>query len=193
MPDTLTTHLAVATCIGCGARSRSGECADGCVDVALDLVDVADLALVVERAEALTTRTTALRELALVVARDAPFTWATVRERAHKVVLLPVPPVPDLAVIEAWGCPRCGRIDAPQPCLGVCVRHPGVVADVSEYRRLAEITAQLVADDHAFTTLARLLATVTPRPGHEQSTLTAVRSRAQELLSQPRAEPIRAS
>src|SRR4051794_41336589 len=68
--DTLTGHLTVATCIGCGARSRGGECPDGCADVALDLVDLADAA---ERAEALEARVAALRELALTVAGDAPF------------------------------------------------------------------------------------------------------------------------
>ena len=70
--DTLTGHLTVATCIGCGARSRAGECPDGCADVALDLVDLVDVA---EWTEALEARVAALRELALAVAGDPPFTW----------------------------------------------------------------------------------------------------------------------
>jgi hypothetical protein len=180
--DTLTGHLTVATCIGCGARSRAGECPDGCADVALDLVDIVDLADVAERTEALEVRVAALRELALAVAGDQPFAWANVQEQAREAVRLPVPPEPDVAVIEAWGCPRCGRIDAPQPCLGVCVRRPGVVAGASEYRQFAERSARLAADDRTFTGLARLLATVTPRPGQEESTMAAVRSRARELL-----------
>jgi hypothetical protein len=180
--DTLTGHLTVATCIGCGARSRGGECPDGCADVALDLVDVVDLADAAERAEALEARVAALRELALTVAGDAPFAWAEVHERAQEAIRLPVPPEPDIAVIEAWGCPRCGRIDAPQPCLGVCVRRPGAVADASEYRRFAERSEQLAPDDGALTGLARLLATVTPRPGHEESTVMTVRARARDLL-----------
>ena len=154
MRDTLTGHLTVATCIGCGARSRGGECPDGCADVALDLVDIVDLADAAERAEALEARVAALRELALAVAGDAPFAWAEVHERAREAIRLPVPPEPDIAVIEAWGCPRCGRIDAPQPCLGVCVRRPGAVADASGYRRFAERSEQLAADDRALTGLA---------------------------------------
>jgi hypothetical protein len=180
--DTLTGHLTVATCIGCGARNRAGECPDGCADVALDLVDIVDLADVAERTEALEDRVAALRELALAVAGDRPFAWAAVHERAREAIRLPVPPEPDIAMIEAWGCPRCGRIDAPQPCLGVCVRRPGAVADVSEYRAFAERSAQLAAEDQTFTGLARLLATVTPRPGQEEPTMAAVRSRARELL-----------
>ena len=43
MDTTLTRHLPVATCIGCGARSHNAECADGCTDLPLDLVDVDDL------------------------------------------------------------------------------------------------------------------------------------------------------
>jgi hypothetical protein len=64
----------------------------------------------------------------------------------------------------------------------VCVRRPGAVADVSEYRAFAERSAQLAAEDQTFTGLARLLATVTPRPGQEEPTMAAVRSRARELL-----------
>lgn len=180
--DTLTGHLTVATCIGCGARSRGGECPDGCADVALDLVDLDGLADAAERVETLEARVAALGELALVVAADAPFVWAEVCERARAAIRLPVPPEPDVAVIEAWGCPRCGRIDAPQPCLGVCVRRPGAVADASEYRRFAAQSERLAAEDRALTGLARLLATVTPRPGHEESTVVTVRSRARELL-----------
>jgi hypothetical protein len=70
----------------------------------------------------------------------------------------------------------------PQPCLGVCVRRPGAVADASEYRRFAERSEQLAPDDGALTGLARLLATVTPRPGHEESTVMTVRARARDLL-----------
>jgi hypothetical protein len=180
--ETLSGHLTVATCIGCGARSRGGECPDGCADVALDLVDVADLVDAAERVEALEARAAALGELVLIVAADAPFVWAEVRERARAAIRLPVPPEPDVAMIEAWGCPRCGRIDAPQPCLGVCVRRPRAVADVSEYRRFAARSEQLAAEDRTLTGLARLLATVTPRPGQEESTVLAVRSRARELL-----------
>ena len=84
MSDTLTGHLTVATCIGCGARSRAGECPDGCADVALDLVDIVDLADVAERTEALEDRVAALRELALAVAGDPPFAWAAVHERAAR-------------------------------------------------------------------------------------------------------------
>jgi hypothetical protein len=97
--DTLTGHLTVATCIGCGARNRAGECPDGCADVALDLVDIVDLADVAERTEALEDRVAALRELALAVAGDRPFAWAAVHERAREAIRLPVPPEPDIAMI----------------------------------------------------------------------------------------------
>ena len=150
--------------------------------MALDLVDVVGLADAAERVEALEARVAALGEVALVVAAEAPFVWAEVRERARKAIRLPVPPEPEVAVIEAWGCPRCGRIDAPQPCIGVCVRRQGAVADASEYRRFAARSEQLAAEDRALTGLARLLATVTPRPGQEESTVVTVRSRARKLL-----------
>jgi hypothetical protein len=178
----LTRHLAVATCIGCGARSHSAECPDGCTDQALDLVDAGALAALAGRAEALEVRVAALRDVAHTAAADAPPGWSVLRERARVALRLPVPVEPEIEIIEAWGCPVCGRVDAPQPCLGICVRQPGEVADAAEYRPLTRRTEQAATADRALERLVRLLATVTPRPGREELTLAQVRSQARSLL-----------
>ena len=70
MDTTLTRHLPVATCIGCGARSHNAECADGCTDLPLDLVDVDDLVAIATRAEALEERVAELREVARALVED---------------------------------------------------------------------------------------------------------------------------
>ena len=66
----LTHHLPVATCIGCGARSHSADCTDGCTDLPLDLGDVDDLVAIATRAEALDDRITELRELVRALASE---------------------------------------------------------------------------------------------------------------------------
>lgn len=181
---TLTRHLPVATCIGCGARSHEGQCDDGCTDLPLDLVDVDDLVAIATRAEALEDRVATLRETVCALADDAPTDWTALKERARAAVQIAVPEAPEPDVIEGWGCPQCGRVDAPQPCLGICVRRPGLVADVAEYREYAEHAQRMAEIDRTLMAFAHVVAGVRPRPGREQQTLESLRSRARELLEQ---------
>ena len=79
-------------------------------------------------------------------------------------------------IVEAWGCPDCGRIDAPRPCLGVCERRPLLMADAGEYRRLARAADELRAEVDELASRARLIANVKARPGHEETTMAALRA-----------------
>jgi hypothetical protein len=187
MTETLAGHLTVPTCIGCGARHRDGECPEGCSDVPLDLVDAADIKALMAATEAREIRIAALRELAETVAAGAPVDWAALRDRARAALRLPapdLPAVPEIEVVQAWGCPRCGRVDAPQPCLGVCIFRPRTVADAREYRQLAPRAEQAATTDRALSGIARLISTVRPRPGQDEATLTAVRARTRHALDQ---------
>jgi|SRR5215217_3886109 len=167
------TRLTVAACIGCGARSRAGACADGCEDVPLDLVDAGHVDALAEHVAALEQRVRGLRALA----GDAGAGLPVLRQRARAALRTPVPPrEPEAPIVEAWGCPDCGRIDAPQPCLGVCERRPLLMADADEYRRLALAADALAAEERALARRARLVANVTARPGHEAATTEALRA-----------------
>jgi hypothetical protein len=182
MAEKLTGHLTVATCIGCGARNRAGECPGGCSDVALDLVDADDLQALTAATDAREIRIAALQKLALTLADRTAVGWKALQDRARAAMRPATPDAPDIEVIEAWGCPRCGRIDAPQPCLGICIRRPGTVADAREYRELAPRAERAAAADQALSGLARLILAVTPRPGREDATIAAVRARARHAL-----------
>ena len=92
-------------------------------------------------------------------------------------------------MIEGWGCPRCGRVDAPQPCLGICVRRPGLVADVSEYREYAAHAQRMAETDRTLSAFGHVVGGVHPRPGREQQTVESLRSRARELLERTAAAP----
>ena len=111
MTETLTSHLTVATCIGCGRRNRAGECPQGCPDVPLDLVDDAALQALAAATEARAIRIAPLQELAETVAAGAAVGWPALQDRARAALRLPAPNLPDIEIIQAWGCPRCGRID----------------------------------------------------------------------------------
>ncbi len=185
MTEVLPGQLVVARCIGCGARNRDGDCPEGCSDLPLDLVDGADLQALSVAIEAREARIAALRELAHMLTGSAPVGWTALQERARAALQLPAPELPHLELIQAWGCPRCGRIDAPQPCLGICVRRPGTVVDVRDYRRLAPRAERAAAADQALAGPARLLLTVTPRPGREDACITALRARAHHVLPGP--------
>jgi len=182
MDTTLTRHLPVAPCIGCGARSHEAQCADGCTDLPLDLVDVDDLVVIATRAETLEERVAELSEVARALVEDDPVDWAAVQQRARAAVLIAVPEAPEADVIEGWGCPRCGRVDAPQQCLGICIRRPGLVADVAEYREYAAHAQRVAETDRALSRFAHIVAGVRPRPGREQQTVENLRARASELL-----------
>jgi hypothetical protein len=182
MPATISGRLAVATCIACGARSRAAECPEGCVDLAIDLVEVAEIDALADRLAALEARIAALSEVAEALAAEGACDVESLRDAARAALQLKVPPADrDIKVVQAWGCPRCGRIDAPQPCLGVCVRRPVLMADASEYRTPAEQAERAARRDRALSELARLVAYVNPRPGHEERGLAALRARARAL------------
>lgn len=178
------SQLDVATCIGCGARSRDGDCAAGCVDIALDLVECAAVDDARVRREALSARVAALSEIAEVAAGDGPCDWERLREQAREALRLPLPastPWPE--IVEAWGCLDCGRVDAPRPCLGVCIRRPVAMTDAGEYRAIAGELEALVSAEARLAAVARLLAQVTPRPGHVRQTQVVLAARARTALN----------
>lgn len=161
----------VAACIACGTRFRDGECPDGCADVPLRLVDAGPVDELAAHVEALRGRVGALRELD----RDAPL--SVLRERARAALRTPVPPRDrDVELVDAWGCPECGRIDALRPCLGLCFRRPLLMTDASEYLRLAETADALAGEERELARAARMLANVKARPGHEEITARALRA-----------------
>ena len=164
-------RVTVSACIACGTRFRGGECPDGCTDVPLELVDAAPVDELAAHVDGLRGRVVALESL-----DDAAASLPELRERARDALRVAIPARdPDVEIVEAWGCPDCGRVDAHRPCLGVCERRPLLMADAGEYRRLAAIADDLAADERRLARAARMIATVRPRPGREAETESALR------------------
>jgi hypothetical protein len=95
--------------------------------------------------------------------------------------------------VIAWRCIGCGRIEGPQPCIGVCEDrrtelvyasdHDEVLAQLERARREVEALAGLV----------RQIAHTTPREGECERTWRALQARARSALealaADGRAEP----
>ena len=174
-------RLEVATCIACGARSRVGECAEGCADVAIDLVAAEDVDAHRERAAGLGTRVAALHA---VIERLANADGDEIASAARAALRVPRPASwPEPEIVPAWGCPDCGRLEAPQPCLDVCIRRPVLMADAEEYRSAAAEITELEEEERRLSRLVRAAAFSHPRPGQEQRHREQLRSAAQALLS----------
>jgi hypothetical protein len=85
--------------------------------------------------------------------------------------------------ITAWQCIGCGRIEAPQQCIGVCrdrkvefVEADAHDAEVQALRRQAE----------ALFAVVRQIANTTPRKGECERTWQALQARARQALEAAR-------
>ena len=85
-------------------------------------------------------------------------------------------------LVVAWWCPRCGGVDAPQPCIDVCIHRPvewvsaRLFAD--EQRRYNDVLERNRRLADTLVTLAFL----TPRPGTEARNWLALQDRARAAL-----------
>lgn len=86
--------------------------------------------------------------------------------------------------VTAWQCIGCGKIEAPQTCIGVCqdrrvefvyaFEHEEALAQLARARRQAE----------ALGALARQLAWATPHDGEWERSYRAMQSQARRALSE---------
>jgi hypothetical protein len=73
---------------------------------------------------------------------------------------------------KVWECIGCGRIDDPQPCVGICRdRKTEYVLAADHDRALAVLEA-----------VVRTIATTTPRPGEAERHWKALQARARGAL-----------
>ena len=77
--------------------------------------------------------------------------------------------------IKAWQCIGCGKIDAPQPCIGICQDRKVEFVHAQEYDRLRARMIELES-------LVRMFAATTPRNGEWERSYLAMQNRARLLL-----------
>lgn len=77
--------------------------------------------------------------------------------------------------MTAWRCIGCGKLDSPQPCIGVCKDRKVELVDALAYDALRDELAQLER-------FVRFIASVKPRPEAVGATLEEFRRQARKLL-----------
>lgn len=170
LPDRVT----VPTCIACGAMGRDARCETDCSEHRLRLVGAADFDALCEAGELARSDLSVLGPLLESLSRPPPpdsecdRVYGELRDAARR--LLPAlsarggdreSPSP----VVGWWCAECGNVDAPQPCLGVCVwrRMDWVNADLYDEELICsalELDAARVARE-----VLGLLLSVQPKPG----------------------------
>ena len=89
--------------------------------------------------------------------------------------------------ITAWQCIGCGRLEAPQTCIGVCKDRKVELVTAWDY---AEAFSRLEDALERIAVLEKLLSTVartTPHEGAWKDSYLAFQGRARELLEQGKA------
>lgn len=189
-PDRLT----VPTCVGCGAMGRFGTCEAGCREEKLELVraaahdSISHLGITARQTAEAFLDVTEQLVLETPGDREAPAAYHALQQKARAVLGQHpdkhehVSDVSELSeAATTWWCPECGGIDAPQPCLGICVWRS--VEWVK--RSLYESERQQALADHAraraLRELMRRIAYVTPRPGQWQRNWQALQAQAEAL------------
>ena len=171
------------------------SCLEDCSERRVELVRGGDYEELTRAAAAYRARIGGLRPVVaeLMRAEPGPDEWKTAYEalqQAARSALRRFKPVaPDLDdplspadTVIVWRCRDCGGLDAPQPCLGVCIWRPAAWVDVTGYEA---VRIRAAADREAERSLAGVLgrlAFATPRAGQWERSLRALQLQARHAL-----------
>lgn len=185
------TRMVVPACIGCGAMGRPSGCPAGCREERLDLVPAvagdrvkAIIAGAPDRQDALRV---ALRELIGAPGAESPEAAFALAQTSARSALGARGCLPRLFQPEdpvtTWWCPDCGGLEAPQPCLGVCVWRRAEWVPAEEFGRARERANTLIDREQALRGPLARLSTITPRPGRWGESLEALQAAARAALA----------
>lgn len=85
--------------------------------------------------------------------------------------------------IEAWQCVGCGRIEAPQTCIGVCRDRRIHLVDADAHADALAALQSAMAQTQRLEALVRQLALTTPRDNAWERTYRALQQQARALLA----------
>ncbi len=83
--------------------------------------------------------------------------------------------------VKAWQCIGCGRIEAPQTCIGVCDYKRIEMVYAGDHAEELEAARAKAARYEAF---VRQLARITPREGTFERSYRALQEQARKLLEE---------
>jgi hypothetical protein len=190
-PDRVT----VPTCIGCGAMSQPGTCERGCTEQKLELAPAGYYDSSTALAASARIGAEAFRDVVKELASRQPGAgeWRAAYRSAQEAARRSLRRYPEInpqdsdrdqppELATTWWCAGCGGIDAPQPCLGICLWRPleWVNATLSEPQR-AHALAERDAE-RCLRLVLRRVASVTPRAGQWERGWRALEARARQSL-----------
>lgn len=184
-------RLTIPGCIGCGAMRLDETCPEGCSERPIELVSGGDYDRLAAATAACRDRIGGLRAVTEEVAQAEPAhgEWKaayealqqSARSALRHIRLVPVgrdDPFSPARTVVVWRCPDCGGLDAPQPCIGVCIWRPAVWVDAVRYERERSRALADREAERSLTDLLRMLAFATPRAGQWERSLRALQTQA---------------
>ena len=184
----------VRWCIGCGAIENLQPCLGPCDERKLEIVRADEhdevLARVDQGRGEVETLTTVVLELASTspLEDDWERSYREMRDHARLALRGLEPRVgggrSELPAdrVTTWLCVACGRIEAPQECIGVCVRPTEEVVR-AEHHDEAVARLEVIEDQRrALSGFVGRLAWVRPREGESERTARAMREQARGVL-----------
>jgi hypothetical protein len=193
-PATPAELITISTCVGCGALSLPGTCPEGCSDERkLELISAFEYDRVKQRADRAAQHVCELRgaidRYTSGDGREAAVAFPAARAHARatlQAVSCSGDPDADLSddaePTVAWRCPRCGGVDAPQPCIGVCIRAPTQWMRLESYEDECVRLRRLLRQRQQLLDMVRECVFVTPKPGREILNWRRLQTRARQAL-----------
>lgn len=172
-----------------------GTCDTGCSEQKLELVRAAAYDSLTTATDNSRARAVTFGELVATLARQHPsvgeFEVAyrsaqqSAREHLRRHPDLDAPNIDWEEPSEAattWWCPKCGGIDAPQPCLGICIWRPIEWVNRNLYEQERERALSKRKREHRLRQLLRHVAWVTPHPDQWERSWRLVHAEAVDAL-----------
>jgi hypothetical protein len=85
--------------------------------------------------------------------------------------------------IQAWQCIGCGRIEAPQPCIGVCRDRKILMVAKEEYESVCSERDQSRALVASAIAMLQRVARSTPRDGQWERSYRALQDQARDAIA----------
>ena len=85
--------------------------------------------------------------------------------------------------VTVWQCIGCGKIEGPQPCIGVCEDRKVEFVYASVHDEMIGQVALIRGHAEALEDLVRLLACTTPREGEWERSYCALQNQARRILA----------
>ena len=85
--------------------------------------------------------------------------------------------------LKVWQCIGCGRIEAPQNCIGICQDRKVELVYAGDHEAALACLAAMTVQRDAMAALVRRLAHTRPRDGEWERTLRAFQLQARKALA----------